>query len=272
MKRILLLAVMAMLFLTGCVEYGLTVKVNKDGSGEIIEKMLLSNQAMNMAKAMNPGGNTAQFLSKENQQSKAYSFGTGVVFSSFEEIQTDAKQGSKTVYKFDDINKILISENMFNETVEQLSNDDEKEKKDDKDAKFFNFIYDARKKGTLTIINGFSEAINKAKKEIANNDSDEEDYDAKNIDQQLAMAKVFLQGMRFYTKVEFNDIKKSNVPYENNQITLFEIDMDKLLAQPELFKDLMKDGDKEVSNFLNNKKKIDGVTFHNFEMITVDFK
>lgn len=268
---------MATLFLTGCVEYGLTVKINKDGSGEIVEDMLLASQIVNMAKAFSSDGDNTISLTEENQKSKAFTFGKGVVFSSFEEIKTEAKEGYKTVYTFTDINDVLISENMFNETIEEFAKDededDEDESDDEDDDNFFRFEYNSRKKGALTIMNGFAEAINKANKEIADDDSDdEENYDAKNIDQELAMAKSFLKGMRFYTKVEFDNIKNSNVPFENNQITLFEIDMDKLLAQPELFKDLMKDGDKEISNFLNNKKKIDGVTFHNFEKITVDFK
>ena len=78
--------------------------------------------------------------------------------------------------------------------------------------------------------------------------------------------------MKFYTKVEFNSIKSANVPYENNQITLFEVDMDKLMENTELYKNLIKNDDKEISRFLNNEEKIDGITFHNLDKITVDFK
>ena len=286
MKKLLFIALVAVLFLTGCVEYGITIKVNKDGSGEITENMLLSNQMMNMAKAMSSNGEGVKAFTKETQMKKAPRFGESVVFDKFEEIKTESKQGYLVVYKFEDINKIQLSEEMFSETVESITDDikmgmeeeEDESEEDDKDKidKFFNFEYS--KKGRLVIENGFSEAINEAKK----NHEDglegkeiEENYDKmsdQEIEQNLAMAKMFVQGMKFYTKIQFESIKDANVPFENNQITLFEIDMDKLMEDTETFSELMRNGENEVSKFLNNEKKIDGVTFHNLEKITVDFK
>ncbi len=286
MKKLLFIALVAVLFLTGCVEYGITIKVNKDGSGEITENMLLSNQMMNMAKAMSSNGEGVKAFTKETQMKKAPRFGESVVFDKFEEIKTESKQGYLVVYKFEDINKIQLSEEMFSETVESITDDikmgmdedDDIEEEDDMDKieKFFNFEYS--KKGRLVIKNGFSEVINEAKKnheDGLDGKEIEENYDKmsdQEIEQNLAMAKMFVQGMKFYTKIQFETIKDANVPFENNQITLFEIDMDKLMEDTETFSELMRNGENEVSKFLNNEKKIDGVTFHNLEKITVDFK
>ena len=107
MKKLLFIALVAVLFLTGCVEYGITIKVIKDGSGEITENMLLSNQMMNMAKAMSSNGDGVKAFTKETQMKKAPRFGESVVFDKFEEIKTESKQGYLVVYKFEDINKIL---------------------------------------------------------------------------------------------------------------------------------------------------------------------
>ena len=161
MKRLLLFVLMAVVFLTGCVEYGLIVKVSTDGSGEIVENMLLSNQVMNMAKAMKPGENSTQAFTKEKQQKKASTFGEGVVFSTYDEIKTEGKQGYKAVYKFSDINKVKISENMINGAVDELTESDQYkdnyEQNSGESDKFLTFEYSARKKGALTIINGFYE-------------------------------------------------------------------------------------------------------------------
>lgn len=281
MKRAIFLVLIAVFVLTGCVEYGITIKVNKDGSGQIVEKMLLSKQMMNMAQAISPGGEAAKAFTKEEQMKKAPRFGGNVVFFNYEEIQTEAKEGYKVVYKFTDINKVKLSEEMFSEAVESLTDDikigkddDAKDKKKDNEIEnFFNFEY--KKNGKLVILNGFSEAINKAKKadkELSDDVEDDEEMTEQEVQQQLAMAKMFVQGMKFYTKMEFEGIKAANVPYENNQITLFEIDMDKLLKDPVKFSELMKDGESEMLKFFNNEKKIDGITFHNLEKITVDLK
>jgi hypothetical protein len=288
MKKILFLVLVAVLFLTGCVEYGITIKVNKDGSGKIVENMLLSNQIMNMAKAMNPNGDGVKAFSKEKQMEKAPHFGEGVVFSEFEEISTESKQGYQVVYNFSDINKVQLSEEMFSETVESMTDDmqmgmgddDEDEIDEDDDDieidKFFNFEYS--KKGKLVIKNGFSEAIREAKKQREADsaskevEEDQDEISDQDIQQQLAMARMFVQGMKFYTKIEFEKIKDANVPYENNQITLFEIDMDKLMNDQEAFTKMIKNGEEEFSKIFDNEKQIDGITFQNLDKITVDFK
>ncbi len=282
MKKLIYFAVIAVLFLTGCVEYGLTIKVNRDGSGEIVEEMLLANQVMNMAKAMGSNSSSTKAFSQEEVMKKASSFGENVVFDKFEEVATESKEGYRAVYKFKDINKVQFSEDMMSQSIESLSdnmsmglNEDEDDDDDDGVDKFYTFDYN--KKGQLIISNGFTEAINEARdkqdssEDVEDEDEDEE-IDSQELQQQLAMAKMFTQGMKIYTKVKFESIKDANVPYENNQVTLFEIDMDQLLKDPETFAEFIKNEEKELTKFLNNEKTIDGIIFHNQEKIIINFK
>lgn len=279
MKKILFLALVAVLFLTGCVEYGITVKVNKDGSGQIVEKMLLSNQMMNMAKAMNPSEDGVNVFTKEKQMEKAPQFGENVVFDSMKEINTDSKQGYEVVYKFNDVNKVMLSENTFSESVESMTEGmdmgEEEDMEDEEDSgeedSFFMFEYN--KKGKLVINNGFSKAINQAKKEEIKDLIEEEDpISDQELEQNMAMARMFVQGMKFSMKVEFDNIKDSNVPYENNQITLFEIDMSKIMKDDATFKELMRHNGDEITKVFTNEKKVDGIIFQDKEEITVNFK
>ena len=280
MKKFLFLALVAVLFLTGCVEYGITVKVNKDGSGQIVEKMLLSNQIMNMAKAMNPSEEGASAFTKEKQMEKAPQFGENVVFDSMKEITTDSKQGYEVIYKFNDVNKIMLSQDTFSESVESMTEgmsmgEEEEELEDEDDYEgensFFKFEYD--KKGNLVINNGFRKAINEAKKEgIEELLEDEDPVSDQELEQSMAMAKMFVQGMKFSMKVEFDNIKDANVPYENNQITLFEIDMSKVMKDEATFKELMRHNGAEITKVITNEKKVDGITFQDKQEITVNFK
>jgi len=244
--------------------------------------MLLSNQIMNMAKAMNPDGGGVDAFSKENQMEKATQFGENVVFDSMEEIATDSKQGYQVVYKFNDVNKIMLSEETFSESVESLTDgmemgaeeeDIDEEEEDLESGKFFTFEYN--KKGKLVINNGFSKAISEARKEGLQEileEDDENEISDEELEQSIAMAKMFVQGMKFSMKVEFDNIKDANVPFENNQITLFEIDMSKVMNDEVAFKDLMRHDNEEITKLFSHEKKIDGIISQDKEEITVDFK
>jgi len=279
MKKFLFLVLVVVLFLTGCVEYGITVKVNKDGSGQIVEKMLLSNQIMNMAKAMNPSEDGTTAFSKEKQIEKAPQFGENVVFDSMKEISTDSKQGYEVIYKFNDVNKIMLSQDSFSESVESMTEgmsmdeEDDMEDEDDYEGEdsFFKFEYD--KKGKLVINNGFRKAINEAKKEgLQDLIEEEEPVSDQELEQSMAMAKMFVDGMKFSMKVEFDNIKDANVPYENNQITLFEIDMSKVMKDEATFKELMRHNGEEITKVFTNEKKVDGIVLQDKEEISVSFK
>lgn len=279
MKKLLFVALVAVLFLTGCVEYGITIKVNKDGSGQIVEKMLLSNQIMNMAKAMNPGEDGVKAFTKEKQMEKAPQFGESVAFDSMKEISTESKQGYEVIYKFADITKIMLSQDTFSESVESMTEGmsmgegDDMEEEDEEEGidSFFTFEYN--KKGKLVINNGFSKAINEAKKEeIKELIEEEEEMTDQELEQSMAMAKMFVQGMKFSMKLEFDNVKDANVPYENNQITLFEIDMSKVMKDEATFKEIMRHNGEEITKIFTNEKKVDGITFQDKEEITVNFK
>lgn len=279
MKKLLFVALVAVLFLTGCVEYGITIKVNKDGSGQIVEKMLLSNQIMNMAKAMNPGEDGVKAFTKEKQMEKAPQFGESVAFDSMKEISTESKQGYEVIYKFTDITKIMLSQDTFSESVESMTEgmsmgeEDDMEEEDEEEGinSFFTFEYN--KKGKLVINNGFSKAINEAKKEeIKELIEEEEEMTDQELEQSMAMAKMFVQGMKFSMKLEFDNVKDANVPYENNQITLFEIDMSKVMKDEATFKEIMRHNGEEITKVFTSEKKVDGITFQDKEEITVNFK
>ena len=111
--RFLLIALSAVA-LAGCISVETTVKLNRDGSGQIIEKIGIGKEMAGMAAAMSGEGGGAKPFSKEQFAADAKQFGSGVRFVSVDESQDDRMKYFTVVYAFDDISKIAIDQNQGN--------------------------------------------------------------------------------------------------------------------------------------------------------------
>lgn len=114
-KALLSLALIAGIILTGCVETKMTVMLNKDGSGTLtITEEVTPEGVIKMSKL--PDKNGGMIIDKyiiidtEELTAKAAEYGAGLSFKNAEQIKKDGKvTGRKTVYKFNDINKVTLS-------------------------------------------------------------------------------------------------------------------------------------------------------------------
>ncbi|OQY39835.1 MAG: hypothetical protein B6226_01030 [Candidatus Cloacimonetes bacterium 4572_65] len=285
MKRLLFLAViLASLMLSGCIQYGITVDVNKDGSGEIKEKMELSAQLINILAATSSSDEFETLFEEEKYEGTGSKYGEDVTFKSFKKVENEGKTGFEVVYSFKSIDEVVISEDIFEDTIETLSPKDSEEEVDTKENKIdfdksYSFKFDkSLLKRKLTINNGFSKTLKKIKKEIESEKDDIgkaiEQVEAidKDNSQQIAMAKMFLQGMKFYLHINVDgEIKKSNIDTKDNKIVLFEIDMSKLLEEEGLLKKLIQDDSKDIIDILSNDKSNSGIKFQRLEQIEITF-
>ena len=120
MKRILTLTVIffTALLLNGCIEVDTTVNLNKDGSGTIEEKVLMSGAMISMLKQFATSFESDSSKKEEfsiydpkELESKASSYGDGVKFVSGEKIKDGEREGFKAIYSFTDINKLKLDQN-----------------------------------------------------------------------------------------------------------------------------------------------------------------
>jgi len=116
--KIFFVLLLPVTFFTGCLQVDTTVKLNKDGSGTIEEKVMMSDMVVQMMNQFmnsmpDSSGKKQEFkLFKEDElKSKASEYGEGVKYDSGEEVSEDGWQGYKAVYSFKDINKLRMDTN-----------------------------------------------------------------------------------------------------------------------------------------------------------------
>lgn len=120
MKKILLLAasVLCALILPGCFQHHTTIRLNKDGSGTLVEETLLGAQMLGMLDQMAagfggggaaPADPTKEMLSEEKAKKRATELGEGVSFEKAEPLNKDGSRGARVTYRFKDINQLKVS-------------------------------------------------------------------------------------------------------------------------------------------------------------------
>jgi hypothetical protein len=96
----------------GCLQMERTVRVNGDGSGVLIERMVLSNDIVEMMAGMQPEGEPFNIRDDEKLRGNAANFGTSVRFLSATDLVTDFGRGYEARYAFDDINALRVGQDL----------------------------------------------------------------------------------------------------------------------------------------------------------------
>ncbi len=108
MKKILLLVLIPLL-LMGCISSGVTVKVNKDGSGEIIQTFNIKRDFVGFM-SMSEEPTDPNLIDREALEMAATAMGEGVSFTKVEPMpESSPYAGYKAYFEFTDISKIRVS-------------------------------------------------------------------------------------------------------------------------------------------------------------------
>ena len=255
-KPLILLGLAVMgLTLCSCFQVESTITVKKDGSGTVTEKMILGEQMKMMLAQAGAGGQDpmAKMLDKTKAEARAKIMGEGVEVVSVEKIDANGKLGVKTTFKFADINKLKYSANGAMNMGDAPG--DAAKKADDAGLTFK--MADRK----LTIIQKVPQGDGKVDK------PDQPEMDP----QQLAMMQGMMKDMRVTTKVKIEPgINKTDATHvDGNTIILSDIQMGKVMADPEKLKALQGGDFDQVKKAL---KGVDGIKFEEKESITVEMK
>ena len=116
--KIFLVLLLPVTFFTGCLQVDTTVKLNKDGSGTIEEKVMMSdmvvqmmNQFMNSMPDSSAKKQEFKLFKEDELRDKASEYGEGVKYVSGKEVSKDGWKGYTAVYSFKDINKLRMDTN-----------------------------------------------------------------------------------------------------------------------------------------------------------------
>ena len=259
-----LVAVVAAVTLTGCINSTTLVKVNADGSGTVEQTTLMNMAAI---KGMMPGAEKqtgGAVVNRADLERTAARMGKGVRLVSADPAKgANGWEGSKAVFAFDDINQIQVSQgpSMSGGTNGRMS----AEPTTDDPVKFSL----TRAGGTSTLTIAF---IDKPATGVSMQTGDKPgDMPDLTNPMLMGMLKSMFAGFKINIDLEVaGAIVKTNAEYVNgSRLTLLEMDLDSLLADEAKLKALQGQIGSEpslsaIKPFLKDIKgiKIDGPTIN----------
>lgn len=250
-----------LLFLSGCLQSHRTIHLNKDGSGTIEEKVLLSASMGSMM------GQQMSFYNPEKLKTKASKIGEGVQYISSKEITKNEMKGYIVEYSFTDISKIKLAD----DAAENLMNTDLK----NDDSDFITFQFQKGKEAELKVIMPEKEKL--SKEELAAEEVEyEEEPEVSEEEQQQAMemAKQLYADMEISTRIIFDgEITETDAVHKTNKEVILEEIIFADLPQDEKMMELM-NSTKEMDTAAIEKlmKDYPGIKIENKEEIMIKFK
>jgi len=266
-KTLFILPLMMLLF-AGCLQVETTLKVNKDGSGIISEKVLFSKTFVNMmkdfAQAFQDSASTEEFSMYQEEEiiNDAKDYGENVVYVSHDKIDNENWEGYLATYSFDDITKIKISPDPDSKVD---IGDEVADNEQEEEYYFFKFV----KGDTPQLI------IDRPTIELSG-DVDE-DNDTENSEQnEEAGEDEFLkvmEGMKIDIAVEVEgEIINSNATYvQGSRVTLFQLDFSEMMKNKEGFEEFKKNEPKNIEEMKKYLEKLPGIKIEVEKPVTIKF-
>ena len=254
MKKILL-AVIIPLFLMGCISSGVTVKVNKDGSGEVIQTFNIKRDFVGFL-SMSEEPTDPNLIDMEALEMSAKVMGEGVSFTKVEPMPEDSPYaGYEAYFKFTDISNIRVSAEPST-SPESSSEDND----------WMSFDFDKGSTSKLTIYL----PDEKEGDSPAEEDSELEASADEGLGDQL---KEIYKDMHFWMKVKVNGkITNTNASFvDGSTVTIFDMNFEKIVENDELFKKVTADEPGSMKEF-KDELATAGVLMDDQSEIVVSFK
>lgn len=270
-KKITLLLTFIILssFFAGCLQIETTLKVEKDGSGTINEKVLFSKTFVKMIKdfteAFQDSGSTEEFtlFETDNIKADAKNYGENVKYVSHELISNENWEGYQAVYSFNDITMVQISPDPDSKVaLDDQSTETEKEE----EYYFFKFV----KGDTPQLI------IDRPDIELS---ADTDEYDESEKTEQTSEEEneefiKMMEGMKVDVAVEVDgEILNTNATYvHGSKITLFEMNLSEMMKNKEVFKEFKKNEPDNIEEMKQYLEMLPGLKIEVEKPITITFK
>lgn len=302
----LVIAPLVLLALSSCMDATSHVHIKKDGSGTITETVLMEKSAADtissMAGAFQPQNQEGQaktksssWWSEDSLKKRAQQLGEGVEFVSAENVTTDKGSGYRAIFNFKDITKVRINSDPNSHTPEnpQAENDSENQTESSQDTPntesqniTFQFTPGDTPRLTILIPDNAkleSEAQTQSDNPQQNTQSTPVGDAAQALANQFAegmtsvmgaaMGQMF-KGMRAKTIISFDgNITNTNARHRNgNEITLVDIDFEKLFGNPDAMKIMSGLSDSSYSDTIKALRGKVDMIYDDQSEVFVEFK
>ena len=225
MKKILL-TVLIPLLLMGCISSGVTVKVNKDGSGEIIQTFKIKRDFVGFM-SMSEEPTDPNLIDMDALELAAQSMGEGVSLSKVEPMpESSPYAGYEAYFKFSDISKIRVS--VSPSTSPEASSEDNE---------WISFDFDKGGTSKLTMYLENEEEVQEEVEVIDLTDGEEGEVSSEIGEGMGDQLKEIYKDMHYWMKIEVNGkITDTNASFtDGSVITIFDMNFEKIVENAELF-------------------------------------
>jgi hypothetical protein len=255
------LALGAVVLLSGCLQSQTTVKVGRDGSGQVERTFVMKHEIVEMLAGMS-GTAPADFELYEDGEleEEAASMGSGVTLRSVEEINNSFGLGYKAVFAFSDINNLRVNQN----PGDSVPSGDPGESSEE----LVTFSLNRGNPATLVVMMPQSEEEDEAE------ELDMEDAEGAPSSEELEGMTEFYRDMRIGFDIQVQgSIVETNATHRNgNTVTLMDIDFNQILSDPEATRRLIEnqvDSLIEVQDLVQNTE---GISVEFQEEVSVRFR
>lgn len=267
--KIVFIFVFVSLLLAGCLQVETTINVNKDGSGTINEKILMSQTFVNMIKefamAFQDSASTEEFVFFKDEEiiADAKDYGQDVKYVSHTLISNDEWEGFHAVYSFSDISKVRVQPDPDSKVG---MSDEGAETTEQKDYYFFKF-----KRGDVAEL-----IIDRPDMEFISDTAMDSEYEtSEQNDEEMGDEFVkMMEGMKINIAIQVDGkITTTNASYiDGSKITLMKMDFGEMMKNKESFKEFRNKEPKNVEEMKNFLEKFPGMQIEVKKPISVKFK
>ena len=268
--KILFVLLLPFTLFTGCLQVDTTVKLNKDGSGTIEEKVMMSDMVVQMMNQFmnsmpDSSGKKQEFkLFKEDElRDKASEYGEGVKYVSGKEVSKDGWQGYKAIYSFKDINNLRMDTDPNKKVdIDEGSGEGGSETEND----FFSFRFKPGNVAELTI----DRPDVPMNKETETNESNVDSMQNQPLNDQIIK---LMDGMRVKISLQpQGNIVSTNASYVNgSEVTLLDVNFSELLKNKEDLDKFKKNPPKTLDEMEAIVKNIPGMKIELQKAVSIKF-
>ncbi len=276
--RLLLAAVLTVLGLSGCLDIEKTVKLKADGSGTVEEKIVMSKATVAQMEQMaagfgglvekkkegKPAAKDFGLMDEKKLKEAAAKMGEGVTCVGAKKIETETGSGYLATYAFKDINTLKLDQNPGDSMPApggvRAPGGPGKSK-----VEPVTFQFAKGTPASLTVKMPVPELTPKKEKK---------EQPAGMETMAMQMMQQMFKDMKITMAVEVpGAITETNAEYQvGARVTLIEMDFNKLLANPEKFKQLAVENPKTLQESKALMKGIDGVKIETAPEVKIKFQ
>lgn len=238
---------------TGCLTFETLVTVRDDGSGTLEMVFALSGPMLEMITSM---AGDDDLCDEEDLQTEADNMGEGVTLASVESIDEGDMQGCRVFYDFADVNQLTLSENPPGMTPDGPTEEEED----------ITFSFTPGSPATLMVY---------LPQNFVDDPSDESPQaDTTGQAQQMAVLREMFQGAYVEMAVAVEGvITETNASYyDDNRVTLIEMDFDTLLENEEQLEILSAANPQSAAEAKALLEDVEGIKLETGQEVVVQFQ